>query len=140
MRALFWESNPKSVSHNNDNMTSITMVQMKNITLKNEKKIKNKKIIIGAKIWSNWRKLCLVDAIPHMNSETNTHPQVSETVSWYKLRYFCSSNMLQHWEGGEGARFISAKWTIPELQEIFPGIYLDSIIYVRYCHKIWGSW
>ena len=35
--------------------------------------------------------------------------------------------------GGEGDWFISAKWTIPEFPEIFPGIDLVSIIYVRYC-------
>ena len=31
--------------------------------------------------------------------------------------------------------FISAKWTIPEFHEIFTGIDLDLIIYVRYCRS-----
>ena len=57
--------------------------------------------------------------IPHINSETNPPPpdhcclQVSETVSWHKLRCCYSTNMLQHWVGGRGM-IISAKWTIPE--------------------------
>ena len=40
---------------------------------------------------------------------------------------------------GGGGWLISAKWTIPEFPDIFPGIALVSIIYTRYCHKIWGS-
>ena len=58
--------------------------------------------------------------------------QVSETVSWHKLRCCYSANILQHWVGG-GAWFISAWWSIPEFPEIFPGIELVWIIYVRYC-------
>ena len=38
-----------------------------------------------------------------------------------------------------GAWFFSTKWTILEFPEIFLGIELISIIYVRFCHKIWGS-
>ena len=34
---------------------------------------------------------------------------------------------------GGRAWFISATWTIPEFHEIFTGIDLDFIIYVRYC-------
>ena len=36
-----------------------------------------------------------------------------------------------------GGGFISAKWTILEFLEIFPGIDLVSIIYVRHCSFIW---
>ena len=95
----------------------------------------------------NWVALVILEeilAIPHINSETNPllqHQcclQVSETVSWYKLRRCYSANIIQHWVGG-GDWFISAKWTIPEFSEIFPGIELVSIIYVRFCIKIWGS-
>ena len=57
--------------------------------------------------------------------------QVSGTVSWHKLRCCYSANMLQHWVRG-GGWFISAEWTISEFPEIFPGIDLISIIYVRY--------
>ena len=39
-------------------------------------------------------------------------------------------------EWKRGAWFISAKWTIPEFQEIFPGIDFVSIMYVKY----WGFW
>ena len=58
--------------------------------------------------------------------------QVSETVSWHKFQCCYSANILQHWIGG-GAWFISAKYTIPEFPEIFPGIKLVLIIYVKYC-------
>ena len=33
----------------------------------------------------------------------------------------------------------SAALSRGEGPEFFPGIHLVSIIYVRYCHKIWGS-
>ena len=47
--------------------------------------------------------------IPHTNFETiSPSPryqhcvQVSDTVSWYKLRCCYSSNILHHWKGGRG--------------------------------------
>ena len=58
--------------------------------------------------------------------------QVSETASWRKLRCCYSFNMLQNWVGGR-VWFISAKWSIPEFPETFPGIDLASIIHVRHC-------
>ena len=42
-------------------------------------------------------------------------------------------------EQGKGVWFISVKWIIPEFLYIFLGIDLVSIIYARYCHKIWGN-
>ena len=62
--------------------------------------------------------------------------QVSETVPWHKFRCCDSANILQHWVGG-GAWFISTKCTVPEFPKFFAGIDLVSIIYVRYCRKIW---
>ena len=79
---------------------------MKNIPLKNGKKkkiyhwrenmIKLKKVMLSRcntshKFWDQ-------SPSPHYQCCL----QVSETVSWYKLRCFYSSNMLQHWVGGRG--------------------------------------
>ena len=61
--------------------------------------------------------------------------QVSETVSWHKLWCCYPANILQHWVGRRGW-FISAKWTILEFPEFFPGIDLVSIIYVRYYRSV----
>ena len=62
--------------------------------------------------------------------------QVSETDFRHRARFCYFSSILKHWLGG-GAWFVSAKSTIPEFPETFPGIDVVSIIYVRYCR--WGK-
>ena len=61
--------------------------------------------------------------------------QVSETVSWHKLRSCYSPNMLQHWVGGRGLIYF-CKLDHSRIFINFPGIDLVSIIYVRYCRKL----
>ena len=66
--------------------------------------------------------------LPHYQS----YLQESETVSWHRLRSCYTSDMLQHlvwWR----VWIIFERWTIPKFPEIFPGIALVSIIYLRYC-------
>ena len=87
----------------------------------------------------------MVEKKSHPGAETETsnyllwpyqcYLQVSETVSWHKLQCFYFSNMMQHWVGGKGLIYLS-KVDPLEFQEIFPGIDLVSIIYMRYCHEI----
>ena len=64
--------------------------------------------------------------------------QVSETVSRHKLWCCYSANMLQYWVGGRDLIYF-CKVDHSRISINFPGIDLVSIIYVRYCHKIWGS-
>ena len=63
-------------------------------------------------------------------------------VVWKYLRQFLGTGfgvatlpICCNIEYGGGAWFISAKWTIPEFPETFPGIDLVSLIYVRYCRS-----
>ena len=83
----------------------------------------------------------------HLGAETETsnyflwpyqcYLQVSETVSWHKLQCFYFSNMMQRWVGGKGLIYLSKADPL-EFQEMFPGIDLVSIIYMRYYHEIRG--
>ena len=57
--------------------------------------------------------------------------QISESAFRHRLRRCYSANILQYWVGGRG--LISARWTIPEFPETFPGFESFSTIYVRYC-------
>ena len=58
--------------------------------------------------------------------------QVSETVSWQKIRCCYSSNMLQHWVRGRGLIYF---YRVDHLRisTNFSRNWLVSIIYVRYC-------
>ena len=83
--------------------------------------------------------LCKLSAIPHINSETNPLTLMINVVCKYLRQFLCTSFGVAtlpiccniKWWGRW--LFITAKWNIPEFSEIFPGIVLVSIIYVRYC-------
>ena len=64
--------------------------------------------------------------------------QVSEIVSWHKPQCCYSFNMMQHEVGARGLIYFCKvdHSRTAEYPQIFPGIDLVSIIYVRYCRYI----
>ena len=110
--------------------------------------ILSKECLLWRWIWqNNWTlNFYIQPSIPHINSDTNPPPLFVNVVCKY-LRQFLGTSFgvatlpiccnIELW--GKRRWFVSAKWTIPEYADFFPGIVLVSIIYERYCHKNWGS-
>ena len=77
--------------------------------------------------------------IPHINSETNPPTPISMLFASIWDSFFAQASVLLLFQycatlsRGEGPNLFLQKCTIPEFQEIFTGIDLISIIYVRYC-------